>query len=131
MGAFLPARGPKLLAIVAGLQDAATARTDSILDDATALRKAASWQRNCPSCAGGRRGEGRADLDALAAYLEDRSYVLDDWPTTAETAVFGLVAPMLYWTMDTPVFGLCTRTSCNHSILRAYAAAVLRKARGR
>lgn len=47
--------------------------------------------------------KGQADLDALAAYLQDRSFLVADHPTTADTAVFGLLAPMVYWPMETPV----------------------------
>ena len=47
--------------------------------------------------------KGRADLEALAAYLEKRTFIVADRPTTADTAVFGLVAPMVYWSMETPV----------------------------
>ena len=47
--------------------------------------------------------KGRADLDALAAFLENRPFLVSDHPTTADTSVFGLVAPMVYWTMPTPV----------------------------
>ena len=47
--------------------------------------------------------KGRADLDALAAYLQDGTFLVADRPTTADTAVFGLLAPMVYWPMETPV----------------------------
>ena len=48
-------------------------------------------------------GKGRADLDALSAFLGDRPFLLGDRPTSADCAVFGLVAPMISWTMTTPV----------------------------
>jgi glutathione S-transferase len=47
--------------------------------------------------------KGRADVDALAAFLGDRPFLLAERPTTADAAVFGLVAPMVYWPMATPV----------------------------
>jgi glutathione S-transferase len=47
--------------------------------------------------------KGCADIDALAAYLGDKPYLISDHPTTADTAVFGLVAPVVYWPMATPV----------------------------
>lgn len=47
--------------------------------------------------------KGQADLDALAGFLQDRSFLVADRPTTADTAIFGLVAPMVYWPMETPV----------------------------
>ncbi|WP_211206648.1 glutathione S-transferase family protein [Wenxinia marina] len=47
--------------------------------------------------------KGRADLDALAAFLGDRPFLVADRPTTADTAVFGLLAPMVFWPMNTPV----------------------------
>ena len=47
--------------------------------------------------------KGRADLDALAAFLGDRPFLLTDRPTSADTAVFGLLAPTVYWSMETPV----------------------------
>lgn len=47
--------------------------------------------------------KGQADLDALAAFLGDREFLLRDRPASADAAVFGLLAPMVYWTMSTPV----------------------------
>lgn len=47
--------------------------------------------------------KGRSDLDALSAFLGERQFLLTDRPTSADTAVFGLVAPMVYWPMQTPV----------------------------
>lgn len=49
--------------------------------------------------------KGRADLDALAAFLADRTFLVSDRPSLADVAVFGLVAPMVYWPMATPVAG--------------------------
>ena len=47
--------------------------------------------------------KGRADIDALADFLGDRPFLLGQQPSTADTAVFGLLAPMVYWPMQTPV----------------------------
>jgi glutathione S-transferase len=47
--------------------------------------------------------KGRADVDALADFLGDRPFLLADQPTVTDTAVFGLLAPMVYWPMETPV----------------------------
>ena len=47
--------------------------------------------------------KGSADLDALSEYLGDRAFLVADRPTSADTAVFGLVAPVVYWPMETPV----------------------------
>jgi glutathione S-transferase len=47
--------------------------------------------------------KGRADVDALANFLGDRPFLLADQATVADTAVFGLLAPMVYWPMETPV----------------------------
>src|SRR5215207_4696033 len=47
--------------------------------------------------------KGSADLDALSAFLSDRPFLLADRPTSADTAVFGLLAPTVYWPMETPV----------------------------
>jgi glutathione S-transferase len=47
--------------------------------------------------------KGRADVDAFAAFLGDRPFLLTDRPTSADAAVFGLLAPMVYWPMETPV----------------------------
>lgn len=47
--------------------------------------------------------KGGADLDALAAWLRDRPFLAGDEPILADLAVFGQVAPMLHWPMDTPV----------------------------
>lgn len=49
--------------------------------------------------------KGRADLDALAAFLAHRDFLAGDRPGMADVAVFGLVAPMVYWPMATPVAG--------------------------
>jgi glutathione S-transferase len=47
--------------------------------------------------------KGRADIDGLAAFLGDKPFLLGQQPSTADTAVFGLLAPMVYWPMQTPV----------------------------
>jgi glutathione S-transferase len=48
--------------------------------------------------------KGRADLDALAAWLSDRSFLAGGTePTLADFSVFGQVTPVMRWPMDTPV----------------------------
>jgi len=47
--------------------------------------------------------KGRADVDALAAFLGDRPFLVGGQPSTADTAVFGQLAPLVYWPMQTPV----------------------------
>jgi len=47
--------------------------------------------------------KGCADVDALAAFLEGRLYLVADRATSFDAAVFGLLAPMVYWPMQTPV----------------------------
>jgi glutathione S-transferase len=47
--------------------------------------------------------KGCADVDALAAFLGDRPFLLRDRPSSADAAVFGQLAPMVYWPMATPV----------------------------
>jgi glutathione S-transferase len=47
--------------------------------------------------------KGRADIDALAGFLADKPFLLRQQPSTADAAVFGLLAPMVYWPMQTPV----------------------------
>jgi glutathione S-transferase len=47
--------------------------------------------------------KGRGDVDALADFLGDRPFLLAAQPSMADTAVFGLLAPMVYWPMHTPV----------------------------
>ncbi len=47
--------------------------------------------------------KGRADIDALAAFLGSRPFLLRDRPSSADAAVFGQLAPMVYWPMATPV----------------------------
>jgi glutathione S-transferase len=56
--------------------------------------------RHAPDIIG---AKGRADIDALAAFLGDKPFLLGQQPSTADTAVFGLLAPMVYWPMQTPV----------------------------
>lgn len=46
---------------------------------------------------------GRADLDALAQRLSSRTHLVADRPCLADLAVFGQVAPLVRWPMDTPV----------------------------
>lgn len=47
--------------------------------------------------------KGRADLDALSAFLGEREFLVADRPVTADLAVFGQLAPMVVWPMQTPV----------------------------
>jgi len=47
--------------------------------------------------------KGRADVDALAAFLGDRPFLMADRPTAVDAAVFGLLSPMIRWPMQTPV----------------------------
>jgi glutathione S-transferase len=47
--------------------------------------------------------KGRADVDGLSAFLGNRPFLLGDQPQTADTAVFGQLAPLVYWPMETPV----------------------------
>jgi glutathione S-transferase len=56
--------------------------------------------RNAPNII---EAKGRADVDALAVFLGDRSFLVADRPTSADIAVFGLLAPMVRWPISTPV----------------------------
>jgi glutathione S-transferase len=47
--------------------------------------------------------KGRGEVDALTDFLGNRLFLLAERPGTADTAVFGLLAPMVYWPMQTPV----------------------------
>jgi glutathione S-transferase len=47
--------------------------------------------------------KGRADVDALAVFIRDKQFLLGERPSTSDAAVFGLLAPMVYWPMHTPV----------------------------
>lgn len=47
--------------------------------------------------------KGMADVDAFAAFLADRSFMFGDVPTSYDAAAFGLLAPIVYWPMKTPV----------------------------
>jgi len=47
--------------------------------------------------------KGRADIDAFATILGEKPFLLADRPVTADAAVFGQLAPMVYWPMATPV----------------------------
>jgi glutathione S-transferase len=47
--------------------------------------------------------KGRANIDGLAVFLRDKPFLLGEQPTTTDTAVFGLLAPVVYWPMQTPV----------------------------
>lgn len=56
--------------------------------------------RHAPDVIG---AKGREDVDGLAAFLGERRFLLTERPTSADAAVFGLLAPMAYWPMATPV----------------------------
>ncbi len=45
---------------------------------------------------------GKADLDALAAWLEGRQWAISDEPTLTDCTVFGLLATSIYSTIPTP-----------------------------
>lgn len=47
---------------------------------------------------------GRADVDALVAWLGDRDWFLGDRPTKVDTIAFGLLAVTMRCELDTPVF---------------------------
>jgi glutathione S-transferase len=47
--------------------------------------------------------KGRQDIDALSAFLGDRRFLVGDRPIVADAAVFGQLAPMMVWPMETPV----------------------------
>lgn len=47
--------------------------------------------------------KGRADIDALAAFLGDRPFLVAESASSYDAAVFGQLAPMVYWPMRTPV----------------------------
>jgi glutathione S-transferase len=47
--------------------------------------------------------KGRADIDALSAFLGDKPFLLIDRPVMADAAVFGAIAPMVYWPIATPI----------------------------
>jgi glutathione S-transferase len=46
---------------------------------------------------------GRSDIDALQSLLGERPFLGGEVLSRADLAVFGQVAPMLNWPMDTPV----------------------------
>ena len=46
---------------------------------------------------------GRAEVDALSDVLESQPFLAGNEPTLPDLAVFGQVAPMVRWPMDTPV----------------------------
>jgi glutathione S-transferase len=47
--------------------------------------------------------KGRHDVDALSAFLGDRLFLVGDRPCVADASIFGQLAPMLVWPMETPV----------------------------
>jgi glutathione S-transferase len=47
---------------------------------------------------------GRADVDALAAWLGDRDWFIRDRPTRTDASIFGLLAVAIRSRLDTPVF---------------------------
>lgn len=47
--------------------------------------------------------KGRHDIDALSAFLGDRHFLVGERPVVADAAVFGQLAPMMVWPMETPV----------------------------
>lgn len=69
---------------------------------------------------------GRAEIAALSDYLDARGYLGGDAPSVADLSVFGQVAPMLNWPMDTPV----ARTVKDTPAIRRWAAEITRQAFG-
>jgi glutathione S-transferase len=57
---------------------------------------------------------GRADVDALAAWLGDRDWFVCDRPTKADASVFGLLAVAIRSGLDTPV---CTYTRAQPNLV--------------
>jgi glutathione S-transferase len=55
---------------------------------------------------------GRADVDALVAWLGDREWFIADRPTKADASAFGLLAVAIRSELDTPVCRY-TRTQPN------------------
>lgn len=49
------------------------------------------------------KAKGRHDLEGLSDFLGDRPYLVADKPVVADMAVFGQLAPMMVWPMETPV----------------------------
>jgi glutathione S-transferase len=52
---------------------------------------------------------GHADIDAVVAWLEGRTWALGDRPTLTDASLFGLLAPAAWSTADTPAFGYVRR----------------------
>lgn len=46
---------------------------------------------------------GRAQIDMLSGFLGDRPFLFGDRPSLPDLAVFGQVAPLVSWPMQTPV----------------------------
>lgn len=49
-------------------------------------------------------GMGKADLDALAVWLDGRTWAVGDAPSLTDCSVFGLIAPALWSPSPTPCF---------------------------
>lgn len=47
--------------------------------------------------------KGRADLDALSQILGDKPWLLGDKPSTVDMSMYGMVAPMIFSPIQTPV----------------------------
>lgn len=54
--------------------------------------------------------QGRRDIEMLARWLEGRAFICGEAPGLADMAVFGQVAPLASWPMDTPVAGAVKET---------------------
>lgn len=46
---------------------------------------------------------GRAEIDMLSGFLGERPFLFGDRPLLPDLAVFGQVAPLVFWPMQTPV----------------------------
>jgi glutathione S-transferase len=65
---------------------------------------------------------GRADVDALAAWLGDREWFITDAPTKADASAFGLLAPSIRSPLPTPVCAYArTKTNLVAFVDRAFA----------
>ena len=90
----------KALVVADAAGDRATHFFDAELDVCSKQLYARGLARHAPDVIA---AKGRADVDAVSAFLGDRPFLLGDQPGTADTAVFGQLAPLVYWPMETPV----------------------------
>ena len=72
---------------------------------------------------------GKADLDAVAAWLDGRDWTVADHPTLTDCSVWGLLAPSIFSPFADFLHVVCARARPDRGLRRARACPILPGAR--